>query len=107
MVLPARGSGKEFVLLLHSQGGESSYFLALEGPWSQCFAGQCCRAEEAGFTLAAGLGRAVSRKHGLVAWGLGVSHGTRLVFPPQCSMNADSCCHLYVSGAGLVQELPL
>lgn len=39
--------------------------------------------------------------------GLGVSHGTRLVLQPQCSINADSCCHLYVSGAGLVQDLPL
>lgn len=38
--------------------------------------------------------------------GLGVSHGTKLLFQLQCSMDTDSCCHLDVSGAGLVQELP-
>lgn len=89
------------MLFLHPQGDESSYSPALQEPWSQCFLGQCCRAEEAGFILAAGLGRAFSREHRLVAQGSAWPMAQGWFFTLSAPLVQIP------AAAGLVQDLPL
>lgn len=93
------------MLLLHPQGGESSYLLALEEHWSQCF---FWGGRESWIHPGSQAGKSFLQK--AQAGGLGL--GTRLVFQLQCSINADSCCHPRVrsrTGAGVAfvaQHLP-